>query len=290
MTDMQSLIDKADVLTEALPYIRAFYGKTVVIKYGGAAMVDDDLKRDFASDVVLLKYIGINPVVVHGGGPQIDQTLKKLGRESVFVDGMRVTDQFTMEVVEMVLTGKVSQEIVAMINQMGGAAVGLSGKDGALIRARKLDKSRSNQTDLGLVGEVEEVIPDILHSLDSSRFIPVIAPVGVDASGQTLNINADLVAAKLAAALRAAKLVYLSDVSGVNDEEGKLISSLVTSRAREMVQSGTIAGGMIPKVEHCLLALSEGVGKTHIIDGRVKHAVLLEIFTDKGIGTEIKTD
>jgi acetylglutamate kinase len=290
MTDMQSLIDKAGVLTEALPYIRAFYGKTVVIKYGGAAMVDDTLKQDFASDVVLLKYIGINPVVVHGGGPQIGQTLKKLGRESVFVDGLRVTDPFTMEVVEMVLTGKINQEIVAMINQMGGAAVGLSGKDGALIRARKLDRSSTNQADLGLVGEVEEIVPDILHNLDSSRFIPVIAPVGVDASGQTLNINADLVAARLAAALKAAKLVYLSDVSGVNDDDGRLVSSLAAGRVQEMIKKGTIAGGMIPKVEYCLEALAQGVGKTHIIDGRVKHAILLEIFTDKGIGTEIKAD
>lgn len=302
---MQSLIDKASILTEALPYIRAFYGKTVVIKYGGAAMVEEGLKKDFARDVVLLKYIGINPVVVHGGGPQIGETLKKLGKESVFVNGLRVTDPFTMEVVEMVLTGKINKEIVGLINQAGGCAVGLSGKDGGLIKAKKMAQTEEklegppalpisigggradNQIDLGLVGEVEEIVPDILNSLDASRFIPVIAPVGVDETGQTLNVNADLVAGKVAAALAAAKLVYLSDVEGVKDGKGRLLSSLTAEEAEKMIKAGVISAGMIPKVRCCLSALAEGVSKAHIIDGRVKHAVLLEIFTDRGIGTEI---
>lgn len=283
---MQSLIDKASILTEALPYIRAFYGKTVVIKYGGAAMVEEGLKKDFAQDVVLLKYIGINPVVVHGGGPQIGETLQKLGKESVFVNGLRVTDPFTMEVVEMVLTGRINKEIVGLINQAGGCAVGLSGKDGGLIKAKKMVQA-CEEPDLGLVGEVEEVVPDILNSLDASRFIPVIAPVGVDETGQTLNVNADLVAGKVAAALAAAKLFYLSDVEGVKDGKGRLLSSLTAEEAEKMIKAGVISAGMIPKVRCCLSALAAGVSKTHIIDGRIKHAVLLEIFTDRGIGTEI---
>jgi acetylglutamate kinase len=288
------LIEKANVLIEALPYIRQFYQKTIVVKYGGHAMVDERLKRSFAQDIVLLKYIGINPVVVHGGGPQIGKTLERVGKKSDFREGMRVTDSETMDVVEMVLVGKVNKEIVALINQHGGQAVGLSGKDGRLIQARKLQLYRDQEgdkppelIDLGMVGEVQAIQAEVIQALEMSRFIPVIAPVGVGDQGETYNINADLVAGKLAPALKAAKLILLTDVPGVMDADGNLISSLDTAQAAQLIQDGTLTGGMIPKVRCGLEAVREGVDKTHIIDGRVEHAVLLEIFMDRGIGTEI---
>ncbi|UCE84308.1 MAG: acetylglutamate kinase [Deltaproteobacteria bacterium] len=291
---MEKLIEKANVLIEALPYIRQFNQKTIVVKYGGHAMVDERLKRSFAQDIVLLKYIGINPVVVHGGGPQIGQTLERVGKKSDFREGMRVTDSETMDVVEMVLVGKVNKEIVALINQHGGQAVGLSGKDGRLIQARKLQLYRDQEgdkppelIDLGMVGEVQAIQAEVIQALEMSRFIPVIAPVGVGDQGETYNINADLVAGKLAPALKATKLILLTDVPGVMDAEGNLISSLDTAQAAQLIQDGTLTGGMIPKVRCGLEAVREGVDKTHIIDGRVEHAVLLEIFMDRGIGTEI---
>jgi acetylglutamate kinase len=291
---MKKLIEKANVLIEALPYIRQFYQKTIVVKYGGHAMVDERLKRSFAQDIVLLKYIGMNPVVVHGGGPQIGETLERVGKKSDFREGMRVTDSETMDVVEMVLVGKVNKEIVALINQHGGQAVGLSGKDGRLIQARKLQLYRDQEgdkppelIDLGMVGEVQAIQAEVIQALEMSRFIPVIAPVGVGDQGETYNINADLVAGKLAPALKATKLILLTDVQGVMDAEGNLISSLDTAQAAQLIQDGTLTGGMIPKVRCGLEAVREGVDKTHIIDGRIEHAVLLEIFMDRGIGTEI---
>ncbi len=291
---MKNLIDKAEVLVEALPYIQRFDDKTFVIKYGGAAMVDDDLKRSFCQDVTLLKFIGLNPVVVHGGGPQIGSVLKQMGKESKFIQGMRVTDEETMGIVEMVLAGSVNSEIVSLINRLGGKAVGLSGKDGNLLRARKLEikatppgGKRGERIDLGRVGEVEAVDPTVLTALGKADFIPVIAPVGVDASGATYNINADFVAGKVAAALGAEKLMLLTDVEGVKDRDGRLLSTLSAEEARKLVKEGTITGGMIPKVDCCTTALREGVRSTHVIDGRVPHAVLLEIFTDVGIGTQI---
>lgn len=291
---MQQLIEKAQTLLEALPYIREFNGKVVVIKYGGHAMIDDALKRDFALDVILMKYIGLNPVVVHGGGPQINQVLDQMRIESTFVNGMRVTDAPTMDVVEMVLVGKVNKEIVNLIQLHGGRAVGLSGKDGGLIRARKLYMQRKREADLppeiidiGSVGEVESIHPLVIETLDQGGFIPVIAPVGVGEKGETYNINADLVAGKVAGALKAEKLVLLTDVAGILDRDGKLMSTIYRSEVPALVQSGVIAGGMIPKVQCALDALAEGVGKVHVIDGRVDHAVLLEIFTKGGVGTEI---
>jgi acetylglutamate kinase len=291
---MQELIGKAQVLVEALPYMRQFYQKNIVIKYGGHAMVDERLKRSFALDIVLLKYIGINPVVVHGGGPQIGRTLERLGKKSEFLQGMRVTDSETMDVVEMVLVGKVNKEIVALINQHGGQAVGLSGKDGRLIQAVKLqiyrqqaDNGPPELTDLGLVGDVKTVHPEIIHTLEASRFIPIIAPVGVGDEGESYNINADLVAGRLAAALRASKLILLTDVPGVLDADGKLISSMDVDQAATLLREGVLKGGMIPKVNCALDAVNAGVQKAHIIDGRVEHALLLEIFMDRGIGTEI---
>jgi acetylglutamate kinase len=291
---MKELIDKAEVLIEALPYIQRFDDKTFVIKYGGAAMVEDDLKRSFCQDVTLLKFIGLNPVVVHGGGPQIGSVLKRMGKESTFVQGMRVTDEETMDVVEMVLSGTVNSEIVSTINHLGGKAVGLSGKDGNLLRARKLrlksipgDGERGKRIDLGRVGEVEAVDPTVLTALAKADFIPVIAPVGVDAEGHTYNVNADLVAGKIAAALGAEKLILLTDVPGVLDATKQLISALGVDEVRKAMHEGVISGGMIPKMECCMTALREGVRATHVIDGRVPHAVLLEIFTDVGIGTQI---
>jgi acetylglutamate kinase len=291
---MEELIGKATVLIEALPYIRKFYQKNIVIKYGGHAMVDERLKRSFALDIVLLKYIGINPVVVHGGGPQIGRTLERLGKKSEFCQGMRVTDAETMDVVEMVLVGKVNKEIVALINQHGGQAVGLSGKDGRLIEANKLHLYRNQGEDkppelidVGMVGEVKAVHPEIIETLEASRFIPIIAPVGVGERGETYNINADLVAGSVAGALKASKLILLTDVSGVLDGAGKLISSMNAERTQKLIDTGVIKGGMLPKVRCALDALSAGVEKAHIIDGRVEHAVLLEIFMDAGIGTEI---
>ena len=291
---MQELIDKANVLMEALPWIRRFYGKTIVIKYGGNAMVEERLKEGFARDVILMKFIGLNPVVVHGGGPQIGQVLKAMGKESRFVQGMRVTDPETMDVVEMVLGGKVNKEIVSNINRHGGKAVGLSGKDGGLILARKLEMTALNPEtlspeiiDVGLVGEVELVNPQVITALEKEHFIPVIAPIGVGLEGETYNINADLVAGKIAGALRAEKLILLTDVEGVKDKTGRLISTIDVARVPDLINDGTISGGMIPKVNCCLDAVEEGVHKTHIIDGRMEHACLLEIFTDKGIGTAI---
>lgn len=291
---MKELIEKAEVLIEALPYIRNFYQKTIVIKYGGAAMVDEDLKEGFAMDIVLMKYVGLNPVVVHGGGPQIGEVLKRMGKDSTFVQGLRVTDQETMDVVEMVLVGKLNKEIVGLINRCGGKAVGLSGKDGGLIKAKKLHLSSQGLkdtppeiVDLGMVGEVEEINSDVIKTLDDGDFIPVIAPVGVGADAKTYNINADLVAGKVAAALGAEKLILLTDVPGVLDKKGNLITSLQVKQAKDLISQGIVSEGMIPKINCCLEALAGGVGKAHIIDGRVKHALILEIFTDGGVGTEL---
>ncbi len=292
---VEDFIGKAEVLMEALPYIRRFYGKTFVVKYGGRAMVDEELKVSFAQDMVLLKYVGINPVVVHGGGPQIDQTLKKMGVSSRFVRGMRVTDPETIDVIEMVLVGKVNKEIVGLINHHGGMAVGLSGKDGGLILARKMnvtvasnDKGESTEIiDIGMVGEIIEINPLLINTLNENKFIPVIAPVGVGEQGETYNINADLVAGHTAEALGAEKLILLTDVEGVKNKKGEQLSTLKVNQAHKMIKEGVVAAGMIPKVECCIHALEGGVGKTHIIDGRVRHAVLLEIFTQAGVGTEV---
>lgn len=290
---MEDFIGKAEILMEALPYIQRFYGKTFVVKYGGSAMGDEELKASFAQDMVLLKYVGINPVVVHGGGPQIDETLKKMGVTSRYVRGMRVTDAETINVVEMVLVGKVNKEIVGLINYHGGNAVGVSGKDGELILARKMNVSvSSNQKepeiiDIGMVGEIISINPTLIHALDENKFIPVIAPVGVGEKGETFNINADLVAGQTAEALGAEKLILLTDVEGVKNKQGQLMSTLKVGQARKMIQAGVVGSGMIPKVECCIEALEGGVAKTHIIDGRVKHAMLLEIFTQEGVGTEV---
>ena len=290
---MEDFISKAEVLMETLPYFRRFYGKTFVIKYGGHAMVDEELKENFAQDIVLLKYVGINPVIVHGGGPQIDEMLDKLGITSRYVRGMRVTDQETLDIVEMVLVGKVNKGIVNLINQHGGMAVGLSGKDGGLILARKMNVTVSDNgktpeiIDIGMVGEIVGINPLIIDSLDDNKFIPVIAPVGVGLQGETYNINADLVAGEVAEALHAEKLILMTDVEGVKDKKGDLLGTLTEKQARKMIQDGVVGAGMIPKVECCIEALKGGVGKTHIIDGRVKHAVLLEIFTKEGVGTEV---
>jgi acetylglutamate kinase len=286
--------ERAEILLEALPYIRRFYNKTIVVKYGGHAMVDDELKKLFAMDIVMMKYIGINPVVVHGGGPQIGAVLKKLGKESQFIQGMRVTDEETMTIVEMVLVGSVNKEIVGLINRNGGKAVGLSGKDGNLTRAEKYYLNEEKQKDMpteiidvGLVGKVKEINAGLITSLVKDGFIPVIAPTGMGDNGETYNINADIVAGEVAAALKAEKLVLLTDVEGVWDSEKRLINTMDNTRALRMIEDGTIAGGMFPKVKCCLKALRGGVGKAHIIDGRKKHAMLLEVFTDHGVGTEI---
>ncbi|MCZ6624840.1 MAG: acetylglutamate kinase [Deltaproteobacteria bacterium] len=290
---MESFIGKAEVLMEALPYIQRFYGKTFVVKFGGSAMADEELKTSFAQDVVLLKYVGINPVVVHGGGPQIDQTLKKMGIASRYVRGMRVTDPETIDIIEMVLVGKVNKEIVGLINRHGGMAVGLSGKDGGLILARKMSVTVASNgelpeiIDIGMVGEIIGINPLVIHSLDENKFIPVIAPVGVGEQGETYNINADIVAGQIAEALGAEKLILLTDVEGVRDKKGELLGTLKINQARKLIQDGVVGEGMIPKVECCMEALKGGVGKTHIIDGRAKHAVLLEIFTKEGVGTEV---
>ncbi|MCH7570925.1 MAG: acetylglutamate kinase [Deltaproteobacteria bacterium] len=284
---------KAEVLMEALPYIRRFYGKTFVVKFGGRAMVDDQLKASFAQDIVLLKYVGINPVVVHGGGPQIDKTLERMGIVSRYMQGMRVTDPETLDIVEMVLVGKVNKEIVGLINRQGGMAVGLSGKDGNLILARKMNVSVASDgeaheiIDLGMVGEIIEINPTVINTLDENKFIPVIAPVGVGEQGETYNINADLVAGHIAESLGAEKLILLTDVEGVKNKKGDLLSTLKIRQACRLIEDGVVAAGMIPKVRCCIEALEGGVGKTHIIDGRVKHAILLEIFTEEGVGTEV---
>jgi len=292
--EMEKLIEKARTLIEALPYMQAFRGKTFVIKYGGNAMIDEALKQGFAQDVVLLRFIGINPVIVHGGGPQIGTTMERMGKKPTFVSGQRVTDEETMDIVEMVLGGKVNKEIVNLINRAGGKAVGLTGKDGGLIQARKLKMTaRSEATgeteiiDIGLVGEVTEVRPGALEALDAGGFVPVIAPVGVGGQGETYNINADLVAGAVAGALKAEKLILLTDQQGILDKDRNLISSLNKKKVESMVKAGTVSGGMLPKTKSCFDALEAGCAKVHIIDGRVPHALLLEIFTQAGIGTEI---
>jgi acetylglutamate kinase len=279
---MKSLIDKAEVLVEALPYMRRFFDKTIVIKYGGAAMTDASLQASFAVDVVLLKYIGLRPVIVHGGGPQIGRTLERLGKQSTFVDGLRVTDDETMDVVEMVLGGKINREIVALVQQAGGRAVGLTGSDGDLLRVtRRLHEGR----DLGRVGRVVEVNPEPITAVAGAGFVPVIAPIGVDAGGVTHNVNADEAAGAIARALHAEKLILLTDVPGVLDAKGNLIAQLASQEARKLIAEGTIRGGMIPKVECCMEVLEGGVARAHIVDGRLLHALLLEIFTDSGAGT-----
>ncbi len=291
---MKKSIQKAEILLEALPFIKQFYDKTIVIKYGGNAMVSAELKENFAQDIVLMKYVGINPVIVHGGGPQIGDTLDALGIPSKFVAGQRVTDAKTLDVVEMVLGGKVNKEIVSLINRQGGNAVGITGKDGELIQAkrhRKVKKSpettRPEIIDLGLVGEITQVNPRILEVLDANEFIPVIAPIGKGEKQETLNINADFVAAEIASALKAEKLVLMTDTPGVLDKKKTLLSGLTRRKAGQLIKSGVIKDGMLPKVQCCLDALKKGVHKTHIIDGRVKHSLILEIFTEKGIGTQI---
>jgi acetylglutamate kinase len=286
---MEQIVRRAETLIEALPYIRAFQGKTLVIKYGGAAMEQADLKEQFAKDVLLLRLVGIRPVIVHGGGPQIGALMKRLGKEPRFVGGMRVTDEETMEIVEMVLVGKINKEIVGLINLHGGRAVGLSGKDGSLIRAHKRLHRTADGTmaDIGLVGEVDAVNPELIRLLEEDGFIPVIAPVGVGSRGETYNINADLVAGDVAAALGAEKLIHLTDVQGIKDGDGRHISTLTKQEAERLIKAGVIDGGMLPKVESSLRALAGGAQKAHIIDGRVPHAILLEVLTVEGIGTEI---
>ena len=286
---MEQIVRRAETLIEALPYIRAFQGKTLVIKYGGAAMDQADLKEQFAKDVLLLRLVGIRPVIVHGGGPQIGALMKRLGKEPRFVGGMRVTDEETMEIVEMVLVGKINKEIVGLINLHGGRAVGLSGKDGSLIRAHKRLHRTADGTmaDIGLVGEVDAVNPEVIRLLEEDGFIPVIAPVGVGSRGETYNINADLVAGDVAAALGAEKLIHLTDVQGIKDGDGRHVSTLTKQEAERLIKAGVIDGGMLPKVESSLRALAGGAQKAHIVDGRVPHAILLEVLTVEGIGTEI---
>ncbi|MEA3363172.1 MAG: acetylglutamate kinase [Thermodesulfobacteriota bacterium] len=291
---MEELIAKANVLMETLPWIRRFYGKTIVIKYGGNAMVEEHLKESFARDIIMMKYIGLNPVVVHGGGPQIGKVLEAMKIESHFIQGMRVTDSETMNVVEMVLGGKVNKEIITNINRHGGNAVGITGKDGGLIQARKLEMTAVNPEtltpeiiDIGMVGEVESVDPAIIKSLEENNFIPVIAPIGSGLNGETYNINADLVAGRIAGALKAEKLILLTDIEGVKDKQGKLISTIDIQRVPDLINNETISGGMIPKVNCCVDAIDEGVTRAHIVDGRMEHACLLEMFTDKGIGTVV---
>jgi len=276
---------KAEVLTEALPYIRAFSGKTIVVKYGGAAMVEPEMARQFAEDLVLMQYVGLLPVIVHGGGPQISAMMKRLGKEPQFIDGVRVTDAATMEIVEMVLAGRINKEIVTGIQQCGGRAVGLTGKDGALLQAEKI-KGFDNDNG-GHVGAVAAVDPAVLRALEAGGFIPVISPIGADRQGVTYNINADQAAGAIAAAICAEKFIILTDVAGILDREKTLISTLSRKEAGRLVKSGVISGGMLPKVEAALTAVEAGVRKAHIIDGRVPHALLLEILTNEGVGTEI---
>ncbi|MEC8957014.1 MAG: acetylglutamate kinase [Nitrospinota bacterium] len=292
---MKKLIQKAEILLEALPFIKKFYGQTFVIKYGGNAMVSENLKNNFALDIVMMKYIGINPVIVHGGGPQIDKTLKALGIKSQFFEGQRVTNKETIDVVEMVLGGKVNKEIVSLINRHGGNAVGITGKDGDLITAKRHSKGKKQSPemnhpeiiDLGLVGEITQVNPRILETLDKNEFVPVIAPIGKGENGETLNINADFVASKIASALKAEKLILMTDTEGVKNKTGNLQSGLTKKEVGSMIKEKVIKDGMLPKVNCCLDALKSGVNKTHIVDGRIQHALLLEIFTEDGIGTQI---
>jgi acetylglutamate kinase len=288
---LQKLIDKANLLIEALPYIQRFHGKTIVVKYGGAAMVDPVLKEQFAQDIVLMKYVGMNPVIVHGGGPQINQMMEKLGMKPKFVNGVRFTDIATLDIVEMVLGGSINKEIVSLINRHGGKAVGLTGKDGLLITAKKYARGQKGEDllDMGWVGEVERIDPTIIECLKKGDFIPVIAPIGVGADGVTYNINADWVAGEIASALKAEKLLMLTDVKGILDSKGELCSTLTPKKVKELIRKGIIRSGMLPKVESCLTSLANSVSKAHIIDGRVSHSILLEIFTDKGIGTEISS-
>ena len=286
----KSANERAQILAEALPYIRRFKNKTIVVKYGGNAMVDDELKNGFARDVVLMKLVGMNPVVVHGGGPQIGQLLERMGKESKFVDGMRVTDAETMEVVEMVLGGLVNKEIVSMINHHGGKAVGLTGKDGGLIRAKKMllkKASGDDSVDIGHVGEVESIDPEVVAVLDTKNFIPVVAPIGVGKEGEAYNINADIVAGKLAVTLAAEKLILMTNTPGVLDKQEKLLTGLSANAVDGLIADGTISGGMLPKVNCALDAVKSGVHSAHIIDGRVPHALILEILTDEGVGTLI---
>ena len=285
--------DKAEILAQALPYIRKFHGKTIVIKYGGNAMTDPALQADFAEDVVLLKLVGLNPVVVHGGGPQIDAALNKIGKKGQFIQGMRVTDDETMEVVEWVLAGEVQQDIVGLINAAGGKAVGLTGRDGGLIRARKLRlkdlEDPGKEHDVGQVGEIESIDPSVVKALQDDQFIPVISPIGFGTENESYNINADLVAAKLAQVLKAEKLMLLTNIKGVLDKEGNLLTDLTARRIDELIADGTISGGMLPKIAGALDAAKSGVNAVHIVDGRVPHAMLLEILTEQAYGTMIRS-
>jgi acetylglutamate kinase len=289
----QTAAQKAQILAEALPYIRRFHGKTIVVKYGGNAMIEPHLQKSFAHDVVLLKLIGLNPVVVHGGGPQIEQVLSKLGKKGEFVQGMRVTDAETMDVVEMVLAGTVNKDIVTLINQAGGKAVGLTGQDGGFIVARKLmmpNKDKPEEMiDIGQVGEIASIDPGVISTLEEGGFIPVVAPIGVGETGESYNINADLVAGKLAEILKAEKLVLLTNTPGVLDKNGTLLTGLTPKGIDELVADGTLSGGMLPKISSALDAARSGVKSVHIIDGRVEHALLLEILTDEGVGTLIRS-
>lgn len=289
-------IDKAKILIEALPYIKTFAGKTVVIKYGGAAMTDEALKRSVALDIILMRYVGMQPVVVHGGGPEISRAMEQAGLKPTFISGFRVTDRETMKIVEMVMVGRINQELVALINSSGGSAVGLSGKDGGLIRARKAGPAATaepatgtveSQVDLGFVGEIISVDERVLLALERDGFTPIVAPTGVDEAGVTYNINADLAAGAIAAALQAEKLVFLTDTDGVLDRNGTLLPTLSRQRVEQLIGDGVISGGMLPKVRACLAALDKGVGKTHMINGTIPHALLLEFFTSEGVGTEI---
>ncbi|MDA8453524.1 acetylglutamate kinase [Acidovorax sp. GBBC 3334] len=295
MTDLQSIAprDKAEILAQALPYIRKFHGKTIVIKYGGNAMTDPALQADFAEDVVLLKLVGMNPVVVHGGGPQIETALKRLGKQGHFIQGMRVTDAETMEVVEWVLAGEVQQDIVGLINQAGGKAVGLTGRDGGLIRARKLklaDKDDpAKEHDIGQVGDIVSIDPSVVKALQDDAFIPVISPLGFGEDNESFNINADVVASKLASVLKAEKLMMLTNIPGVLNKAGELITELTAREIDELVDDGTISGGMLPKLAGAIDAAKSGVNSVHIVDGRVPHAMLLEILTEQAYGTMIRS-
>jgi len=292
ISDIPPLL-KAEILAEALPYIRAYHGKTIVIKYGGNAMVEERLKESFARDVILLKLVGMNPVVVHGGGPQIDEALKKIGKAGTFIQGMRVTDEETMEVVEWVLGGEVQQDIVMLINHFGGQAVGLTGKDGGLIRAKKMfvpDEQKPGSTiDLGFVGEIETINPAVVKALQDDAFIPVISPIGFSEEGQAYNINADLVAGKMAEILHAEKLVMMTNIPGVMDKGGNLLTDLTAREIDALFADGTISGGMLPKISSALDAAKSGVNSVHIIDGRIEHSLLLEILTEQAFGTMIRS-
>lgn len=289
MNTIDERIERAGILTEALPYIQKLYSKTIVIKYGGNAMINEDLKRSVMEDITLLKYVGMNPVIVHGGGPDISESLKTYHIESKFVSGLRVTDAETMRIAQMVLVGKTNKEVVSNVNRNGGKAIGLCGIDGKIIECEPLtEDSEGNKIDVGFVGKIKKVNAEILKSLCEDEYIPVIAPIGTDDSGQSYNINADTVASAVATAMSAEKLIFLTDVEGVKDAKGDIIFEITTSSAEELIHVGTINGGMIPKVRACVKAVLEGVNRVHIIDGRVLHSIILEIFTDTGIGTMFK--